>query len=376
MVDLPTLATEASLRPFALRFPVSEFLANGTIQSVDFERVCVAWGVPTFHEEPDRSGYWVYAPDFFRLDLKPWLLFPNSTEVEIDEVLGCISAHDANVSGPWTKPEKSAFAVEFETIKKLIHSGKLKKAVPIVRCTKEGAPKADELRTILDGALKASKNFPLTTYGVWFENPDSHLPEGIVGATPELLFEMQSDRKVHTMALAGTRPKSVIGQKLLLDPKEREEHQIVIDDIQRLLSEIGLVHVGETMEMVLPTLIHLQTQIDLVAHHGVSFDQLVARLHPTPAIGGAPSFDAIELLRSLPSAAWRNRFGAAFASFITDGTVPRTPVRCVLAIRNVQWANDLTTLAAGCGIVRDSILEREWRELASKMEAVMSALSL
>src|SRR5690606_7658859 len=89
----------------------------------------------------------------------------------------------------------------------------------------------------------------LIPYGFW--SFDGDVVEGMIGATPEVLFSNRIGRKngqadrIETMALAGTRAKTSDpdgAKRLFEDPKERHEHQIVVDDIMVELSRFGEIH--------------------------------------------------------------------------------------------------------------------------------------
>ena len=211
---------------------------------------------------------------------------------------------------------------------------------------------------------------------------------GILGATPELLFERKGG-KVQAMALAGTRPHSIPGatvseperMPLLDDPKERAEHQYVIDGVRRSLSPFGKVTLGQTRELRLPSFSHLLTPIELEPSGTFEFGEIARALHPTPALGAFPREAGMRWLESQPWAATRGRFGAPFGAQWKT-LVGEEQAQCWVAIRNIQWRKPSrknlhrVILGAGCGIVEKSELKQEWRELESKARSVRAVFDL
>ena len=97
-----------------------------------------------------------------------------------------------------------------------------------------------------------------------------------------------------------------------------------------------------------------------------------ARPHPTPALGPLPRTE--ETLSQLIG--WRNRlqcppwFGAPFGIW-QDGVF-----EVLVAIRMVAWEQDQLLVPSGCGVIEESRLVNEWRELRLKREAVRAAFGL
>jgi menaquinone-specific isochorismate synthase len=102
-------------------------------------------------------------------------------------------------------------------------------------------------------------------YGIWNQE------EGILGATPETLFHT-SGKMVQTMALAGTAMKTSENRPLdlLKDAKEMKEHRLVVEDIQKQLTPLGLQHLILRMR--------IQNQIALQHQQHLRCQQLVQHL--------------------------------------------------------------------------------------------------
>ncbi len=345
-----------------------QFLASGCILSSDSDRVWIGWGDVRRSHEPSGSRLSLFAPDFMLSDPRPWLLYEYAAELSVSTLLARF-ADLGPVKDPiaWDQPSHSDFVSVFNDIQSRISSGELSKAVPVIVRSSIG-PFGVTLRAhALRAALKVAQRSPLLPYGFW--TPEG---EGMIGATPEILFDQRSGRDLTTMALAGTRGIGSETGSLLNDPKEMFEHRVVVDGIVDRLSPFGEVAVGDTQEVRLPALIHLHTGISVRAGTDVEFADWVEALHPTPAIGAWPREAGWRWLRSQTDASSRMRFGAPF------GLIPpgQTSGRCVVAIRNVQWDATRAWVMAGSGIVGASKLEREWVELQSKLDSVQGALGI
>jgi menaquinone-specific isochorismate synthase len=201
-------------------------------------------------------------------------------------------------------------------------------------------------------------------YGVWSGD------QGMIGASPEILFRRLGNGRVETAAVAGTYPAER-GTRLAADPKEAAEHRSVVDDIAAVLAPLGAVDIGPRELLCLPFLTHLKTYLFLTPSRAVAFADLVHALHPTAALGIAPRDADPDLLRRLDAGAGRGRLGAPFGVEWPDGRAA-----CLVAIRNVQWRGRDVILGAGGGVIAPSRLDAEWEELALKREAVKRMLGL
>ena len=120
--------------------------------------------------------------------------------------------------------------------------------------------------------------------GAWF-----------LGASPETLAAVRNGT-LYTHALAGT---AALGcDDLLRSGKDLREHALVRDAIVRALRPLSWnVTVGGAPRLRrLPRMQHLSTPIRAVLRSGVGPDEIVAALHPTPAVGGTPRRAALRFI--------------------------------------------------------------------------------
>jgi menaquinone-specific isochorismate synthase len=371
----------------ALRPHLFEFLQSGCILSAGSNEYWLGWGTSVKISAPASDGFSLYAPDFFLKNSTPWNVFPYFSKVSHEELTALLLSQGLGelegVNSPvvWKSAEFEGFSLAFQDLQQKFKTGILKKAVPIILEEGEfqGTPDSDfKFRgQLLFQLLRSTQNFPLFLYGFW----DSE--EGILGATPEILFKQSEPSTLSTVAIAGTRRRVPQGTgyqglpssiSLLNDPKEMEEHRIVIEGISNSLSALGEVKKGITQELELPTLVHLWTPMTLSFRSPLKFETVVRHLHPTPALGAFPKEAGQRWLETYPLNQVnqkRERFGAPFGATWGSGES-----LCVVAIRNIQWRGSTCFIGAGCGVVPASEFDKECNELRAKIQAVKKSFNI
>ncbi len=360
-IALPTLQQTTSRKRAFDSSSVPEFLENGWLVALDSSRIALGWGEWTESSAPAGEAC-LYTPDFYLESATPWRFTKHWDIVDrtvfADRVLTGVAAKVPQHGFQWLEPDFESFASgPWKEIQDGFRSRGLEKAVPVVYAQARGAVSVASLLVHL-----VTVPTSLYPYGFWSS------AEGQLGATPEILFRT-SEGVVETMTVAGTIAKTPGAEaELLADPKERHEHQLVIDDIVERLSRVGAVTVGETRALELPTLIHLFTPIS--ARASIGFEDLVRLMHPTAALGVSPRELGNVEIRRWDNASERGRFGAPFGVVTPDDKV------CLVGIRCLEWQNESVRMGSGCGIVPASRLEREWNELALKRRSVRGMLGL
>lgn len=338
---------------------IRTFLERGAVMAWSDDLWIIGWGESERSAQPDKTLPSFYAPDFFLRDGKPWRIYPEAAAVSPDGLAQLLCRNETKRA--WKPFDETRFAAAFGKLMEAFRAGQLGKAVPAVFETSSGALTVAEREL----ALRAAANLPagLMPYGFW--DADG----GTIGASPELLFE-DDGVEIHTVAVAGTARSGAAPEEMMDDPKEREEHKLVLDDVAARLAPLGRVTKGATRLWRVGMLSHLRTDLRIAPQGPAEFADLVARLHPTPAVGIAPRGEWREIVADL-DAEPRGYFGAPFGF-----TLPGGPSRCLVAIRGLQWNRTTTRCGAGCGIVPGSKLERELAELHLKITATRGNLGL
>jgi salicylate biosynthesis isochorismate synthase/menaquinone-specific isochorismate synthase len=229
-----------------------------------------------------------------------------------------------------------------------------------------------EPRRSLESALRLlAEQYPTcTVFAV------AHADSCFLGATPERLISLRDGAAV-TMALAGSAPRGdtaaeddALAQHLLSDPKERGEHELVVDALREALEPVCGSVVADAQPRVqkLSNLQHLLTPICAQVSSDRGVLDLVERIHPTPAVGGVPRARSLELIREREAL---DRGWYAGPIGWVDG---RGEGEFVVGLRSALLRGHMATLFAGCGIVAESNPETEYAEWGWKLRPMLNAL--
>lgn len=336
------------------------FLNDGAIYELSSGEIWIAWGKKSLSEEfPSRPA--IYAPDFFLEDPHPWCEWANWKKISRDELIKKIP-QGKPLKVDWNPLSQNDFQQSFQLSMNKINLGEIEKSVPVLFEIGHSEVSGEALSFILHRLLKL--NYPFRIFGMWSSR------EGIIGATPELLFDFLSPFDLKTMALAGTSTSHQSGE-LIKDQKILREHQIVVDSLVNSLSLMGLVTVGKCSTLKLPHLEHLLTPLFLRSQIPLKFDELIRILHPTPALGVSPRLNDLSFIKELDLGFKRKRFGAPFGFY-----EPRGSISCLVAIRHLQWEESQVGIGTGYGLIQESDKNKEWSEILVKNQSVKSMMGL
>ncbi|HTJ85533.1 MAG TPA: chorismate-binding protein, partial [Polyangiaceae bacterium] len=176
-----------------------------------------------------------------------------------------------------------------------------------------------------------------------------------------------------TEALAGSEPRRGADlaevQRLLLRDKDRREHDLVVAAIEAALEDLETKPVrGDTRVRTLGAVHHLVTPFSAPAVPSVGVLDVVARLHPTPALGGAPRGRALAFVGAREA---RGPYAGPVGWLGESGRGA-----FVVGIRSACIANGEATTYAGAGIVRGSVPALELAETRAKESAMLRALGV
>ena len=308
--------------------------------------------------EPPAEGLAFYRNDFALSLAEPWFIPRGVSCLEPGESVEGLSDERPEVC--WEEPEVETFAEVFGEVSQAIRSGSIEKSVPVM--TARGLLTAGSCRQLLRALSTGRKS--LRPYG-WVEGD-----QGIVGLSPELLFRLEGGM-LHTMALAGTARREE-SEAFRVDDKEIREHEFVAQTLLAKLSDLGSTTRHPRAVLDLEHLVHFHSGIDVELHQPLPVGRLVRLLHPTPALGPLPRTE--ETMARLID--WRNRlqcptwFGAPFGLW-KDGAF-----EALVGIRMVAWKENEVEIPSGCGVIEESRLVNEWRELRLKRESVRRIFDL
>ncbi|ESA32120.1 isochorismate synthase [Leptolyngbya sp. Heron Island J] len=201
-----------------------------------------------------------------------------------------------------------------------------------------------------------------------------------IGASPERLLSITTSdtgKQLTTDALAGSADRGnnlktdqIIAENLISNPKERYEHQVVVEFIAEQLTQLGLTPMFDTSPAILrlANIQHLHTPIQAYLPNHLKPLDLVKRLHPTPAVAGLPRLTANQLLKKTESFD-RGPYASPIGWIDTNGNS-----EFVVGIRSALINGRQARLFAGAGIVAQSNPRSELAEIKLKLQALLGAL--
>jgi menaquinone-specific isochorismate synthase len=198
------------------------------------------------------------------------------------------------------------------------------------------------------------------------------------GATPELLISKDGNR-IHTAALAGSRPRGrstaedeALAAEMFASPKERAEHQVVVEAIEALLTPLveRIYRADQPDVMRLRNIQHLYTPMTGTLLPNVNLLDVTGAFHPTPALGGYPRNIAVDAIRRIETDD-RGWYAAPVGWIDANGDG-----MFAVAIRSAVSVEDRARLYAGAGIVANSDPDKEWDETALKFKPLLNALEI
>ncbi len=261
-------------------------------------------------------------------------------------------------------PEKEEWFRMMEQTKLLLSEG-LKKIV-ISRSKIIRYEQGDHLRVFRNLISEYSEN-----YCFMFKRAD----DIFLGATPELLARKKG-LSFYTEALAGSAPRGRSNledeqnkQTLLLSEKEREEHDIVVEEIVRLAREFcNEIRVAPIGVRTLGYIHHLNTEIRGELMVGVELLDMVKTLHPTPALGGLPRDSAIKAISKIEKKK-RGWYGSPIGWIDSKGDG-----EFYVGIRSALIRPEEIIVTTGAGIVEQSDPAGEWEETELKFSPIIKVL--
>lgn len=201
--------------------------------------------------------------------------------------------------------------------------------------------------------------------------------DGFVGASPELLVARHGDEVVaHPMA--GTVARSGepeadarLAAGMLASHKQREEHALAVEAVAAGLQPwcTALDVPGAPSVVSFRNVSHLGTRIvGRLSPPGPSALHLAAALHPTPAVAGTPTDEALAYITEVEKLD-RGRYAGPVGWVDSTGDG-----EWAVGIRSAEIEGPRARLFAGVGVVAESDPDAELLETQLKLQALLAAL--
>jgi len=200
--------------------------------------------------------------------------------------------------------------------------------------------------------------------------------QSFIGASPERLLRA-GEGELLTEALAGSADRGAsasedetLAAHLLHDEKELREHKLVLGPIAKALVSLGLKPKYPRRPDIrrFANVQHLHTPVRASLPARVRLLDVLAKLHPTPAVGGYPrdvTLARIPALEAFP----RGLYAGALGWIDSAGRG-----EFFVGLRSALIAGTRARLYAGAGIVAGSSPAKELAETEMKFRAMAEAL--
>lgn len=184
-----------------------------------------------------------------------------------------------------------------------------------------------------------------------------------LGATPETLFHREKN-VVFSEAIAGTRARGIheeqLAGELRSSPKDYREFTYVKKFIEESLLPLSIRLKWQEDQVLRTTALqHLYNKVVVSLADDCTDQKLLAALHPTPAVCGTPTQQALSLVKALEPFQ-RGWYSGAIGWIGTQGA------DIAVGIRSALVTNSCLKVFAGAGIVQGSNALKEWEELEAK----------
>lgn len=197
-----------------------------------------------------------------------------------------------------------------------------------------------------------------------------------IGASPELLIQVENNHIFKTVALAGTKPfePGTNIKNVAWTQKEIEEQALVCRYIISNFKKIRLREYDEQgpKTIIAGNVMHLKTTY-AVDMKETNFPQLgsvmLQLIHPTSAVCGMPLEESLAFLKA--NEGYDREF---YSGYLGPVNINNT-INLFVNLRCMQLTGNQAILYAGAGVTADSVPESEWEETEIKMNTLLKVIN-
>ena len=192
---------------------------------------------------------------------------------------------------------------------------------------------------------------------------------GFISVTPERLFSIEKNSLI-TDSIAGTIARGVdkardkeLENILLNSKKDINEQGIVTQQLSKKLHELSeKVEILKDKQILkLKYIQHLHTIFKAKIKNNIAINEIIEKLHPTPAVGGGPTKQALKFIRD------HEQFDRGFYA-APFGVIGKDKSDLAVGIRSILINKKTAHIYGGAGIVEGSEGKKEWIETQNKMK--------
>lgn len=306
--------------------------------------------------QSDKNGMFIIKPDFY--------FKGNVTEEEYHRLNSIRhTEHDSRETTIPYEVSKHEYLDQIKSIADAIRENRIQKAV-LSRIKVVGNNSGNRLSDIFSGLCE------------FFPNAFVYIFKGgghfWMGASPEPFASLKNNL-FQTSSVAGTKENTEKYQQLRnWGNKEKQEQQYVSDHILRVLKTATRENILQNGPYVKKAgnLLHLRTDFatNITTING-NIGDLLENLHPTPAVCGYQTGDALELISST------EKHDREYYCGFLGPIGMEIPINLFVNLRCMRISGPGLILYIGGGITIDSNPEDEWYETEIKAGTLLSVIN-
>ncbi len=221
-------------------------------------------------------------------------------------------------------------------------------------------------------------------YMAYFDFGDWHL----IGSSPEVMVKaepLDDGIRASLRPIAGTRPRGrtavedqALENELLVDPKERAEHVMLVDlgrnDLGRVCNP-GSVRVKDLMVIEKYShVMHIVSEVEGILAPEMDVWDLLMSSFPAGTVSGAPKIRAMQLINQLEPHS-RGPYSGVYGSIDLGGALNTAITIRTMIVKPDKDGVLRVQVQAGAGVVADSNPASEYQETLNKAMGMLKALA-
>ena len=311
-----------------------------------------------------KEGF-VIAPFSPSSDCPVLLIHPDESRLLAISDVRAVSSSESELEE--SIPARDIYAEDFECFHRELEKRTFRKIVLARKATLRMADKDFEKLF-----MKACRMYPRLFVALVY-TPQSGM---WLMATPEILLKGEQG-KMQTMSLAGTQkaePSRTIAdypiEGVEWSLKNREEQQYVTDYIEDCIKAFSDDYqLKGPYTTMAANLYHLRTDITFLLRDEGKLGDVIHTLYPTPAVCGIPKDEARRFI--LQHEHQSRKYYSGFVGPIS----PQGKTHLFVSLRCMNILPEgICELYAGGGLLKESEMEKEWKETEAKMQTIRRVL--
>ena len=259
-----------------------------------------------------------------------------------------------------------------ETFSKIVLARKVSLESDKIRIKKLDDADAQDIASLKALFLKTCRMYPRLFVALVYTSQSGMW----LMATPEILLKGEGD-EYQTMSLAGTQkaePSKTIAdypvEGVEWSEKNREEQQYVTDYIEDCIKGFaGDYRLKGPYTTMAANLYHLRTDISFRLLDKGRLGDVLNALYPTPAVCGIPKEAARRFIQQ------HEHHSRKYYSGFVGPISPQGKTHLFVSLRCMNILQDgICELYAGGGLLKESEMEKEWKETEAKMQTIRRVL--